>query len=110
MPTSARVKGLRVAPRKVRVVVDTIRGKAVGEAINLLQYTRKAAALPVSKLLKSAVANAEKAGKDVDKLFVTRITVDQGPGMRRFMPRALGRAFRVNKKTSHVQVELDEKA
>lgn len=108
--TSAKLSGLRIAPRKVRIVVDTIRGKSVGEALNILQYTRKSAALPVAKLLKSAIANAEKKGVNVDALFVSTVMVDQGPTMRRFMPRALGRAFRVNKKTSHVQLELDEKA
>lgn len=108
--TSAKLSGLRIAPRKVRIVVDIIRGKRVGEALNILQYTRKAAAEPVAKLLKSAIANAEKAGRNVDGLIVSTITVDQGPTQRRFMPRALGRAFRINKKSSHVQVILDEKA
>ncbi len=110
MATSARLSSLRVAPRKVRVVVDIVRGKPVADAINILQYTRKAAALPLAKLLKSAVANAERAGRDVDRLFVTTITVDKGPVQRRFMPRALGRAFKVEKKTSHIAVVLDEKA
>ena len=108
--TSAKLSGLRIAPRKVRIVVDTIRGKPVGEALNILQYTRKAAALPVAKLLRSALANAEQAGRDVDQLFVASVMVDQGPTQRRFMPRAQGRAFRVNKKTSHVQLQLDVRA
>jgi large subunit ribosomal protein L22 len=109
MDTSAKLSGLRIAPRKVRIVVDIIRGKRVGDALSILQYTRKAAALPVAKLIKSALANAEKAGRNVDSLYVHTITVDQGPTMRRFMPRALGRAFKVNKKSSHIHVVLDEK-
>jgi len=109
MATSAKLSGLRIAPRKVRIVIDTIRGKSVGDALNILTFTRKAAALPVAKLIKSAVANAEQDGVNVDTLFVKTVTVDQGPAQRRFMPRALGRAFKVNKKTSHVQVVLGEK-
>jgi len=107
--STAKLTGLRIAPRKVRIVVDTIRGKPVGEALNILQFTRKAAALPVAKLIRSAVSNAEQAGRDVDALFVSTIMVDQGPAQRRFMPRAQGRAFRINKKTSHIQLQLDER-
>jgi len=103
---SAQLNDLRIAPRKVRIVVDTIRGKPVGEALNILTYTRKSAALPVKKLLESAVANARQQGADVDTLKVGTVTVDQGPTQRRFMPRAMGRAFRINKKTSHVQLTL----
>ena len=80
----------------------------VGEALAMLQYTPQSAAKPLAKLLRSAVANAEQKGGrvDVDALFVKTLTVDQGPKMRRFMPRAMGRAYRVEKKTSHVYVEL----
>lgn len=109
METSAKLSDLRIAPRKVRIVVDTVRGKRAGDALNILTFTRKSAALPVKKLIESALANARQAGRDVDNLWVTHISVDQGPTLRRFMPRAMGRAFRVNKKTSHVQVVLDEK-
>lgn len=109
METTARVKGLRIAERKVRIVIDTVRGKPVGEAINILTFTRKAAALPVKKLIESAVANARKAGRDVDSLYVSAITADRGPKMRRFMPRALGRAFRVEKRTCHLAVLLGDK-
>lgn len=110
METSAKLRGLRIAPRKVRAVVDIVRGKPVGQALNILAFTQKAAALPVAKLIKSAVANAERAGGNVDALTVRTITVDKGPTMRRFMPRAMGRAYRVEKKTSHVVVVLDERA
>ena len=109
METTAKLSGLRIAPRKVRIVVDTVRGKPVGDALNILAYTRKAAAQPVAKLIKSALANAERTGRNVDALVVSTITVDKGPTLRRFMPRALGRAYRIEKKTSHLKVVLDEK-
>ena len=104
----ASLSFLRVAPRKVRLVADHVRGMPVGEALALLRYTPQSAAEPLAKLLRSAVANAEQKGGrvDVDALFVKTLTVDQGPKMRRFMPRAMGRAFRIEKRTSHVYVEL----
>lgn len=104
----ASLRFLRVAPRKVRLVADEVRGRKVGDALAMLKYTPQAAAQPLAKLLRSAVANAEQKGGrvDVDALFVKTLTVDQGPKMRRFMPRAMGRAYRVEKKTSHVYVEL----
>lgn len=104
----AHLRFLRVAPRKVRLVADVVRGMKVGDAIATLKYTPQAAAEHLSKLLRSAVANAEQKGGrvDVDALYVKTLTVDQGPKMRRFMARAMGRAYRVEKKTSHVYVEL----
>jgi large subunit ribosomal protein L22 len=104
----AHLRFLRVAPRKVRLVADAVRGRKVGDALAMLKYTPQAAAEHLSKLLRSAVANAEQKGGrvDVDALYVKTLTVDQGPKMRRFMPRAMGRAYRVEKKTSHVYVEL----
>jgi large subunit ribosomal protein L22 len=104
----ASLKFLRLAPRKVRLVADTVRGLPVGDALAMLKYRPQAAAKPLAKLLRSAVANADnKGGKvDVDALVIKTLTVDQGPKMRRFMPRAMGRAYRVEKKTSHVYVEL----
>jgi large subunit ribosomal protein L22 len=108
----AHLRFLRVAPRKVRLVADTVRGQKVGDALAMLRYTPQAAAEHLSKLLRSAVANAEQKGGrvDVDALYVKTLTVDQGPKMRRFMPRAMGRAYRVEKKTSHVYVELGTRA
>ncbi len=105
---SARLRYLRMAPRKVRLVADHVRGMNVGQALALLRYTPNAAAKPLAKLLRSAVANAEQKGGrvDVDALFVKTLTVDGGPKMRRFMPRAMGRASRIEKRTSHVTVEL----
>jgi large subunit ribosomal protein L22 len=104
----ATLRFLRVAPRKVRLVADELRGRKVGDALAMLKYTSQSAAEPLAKLLRSAVANAEQKGGrvDVDALFVKTLTVDQGPKMRRFMARAMGRAYRVEKKTSHVYVEL----
>jgi large subunit ribosomal protein L22 len=104
----ASLRFLRLAPRKVRLVADTIRGMPVGDALAVLKFRPQAAAKPLAKLIRSAVANADgKGGRvDVDALVVKTLTVDQGPKMRRFMPRAMGRAFRVEKKTSHVYVEL----
>ena len=104
----AHLRFLRVAPRKVRLVADVVRGRKVGDALAMLKYTPQAAAEHLSKLLRSAVANAEQKGGrvDVDALYVKTLTVDQGPKMRRFMPRAMGRAYRVEKKTSHIYVEL----
>jgi large subunit ribosomal protein L22 len=104
----ASLSYLRVAPRKVRLVANELRGLPVGDALAVLKYTSAAAAKPLAKLLRSAVANAEQKGGrvDVDALVVKTLSVDQGPKMRRFMPRAQGRAYRVEKKTSHVYVEL----
>src|SRR6516165_2962220 len=104
----ATLSFLRIAPRKVRVVAENLRGLPVGQALAVLKYTPQAAAKPLAKLLRSAVANAENKGGhvDVDALYVKTLTVDGGPKMRRFMARAMGRAFRVEKRTSHVYVEL----
>lgn len=109
--SSARLRFLRIAPRKVRAVVDIVRGQPVEKALATLRYTPKAAAKPVAKLIRSAIANAEQKSNgtvDIDRLYVKTIMVDQGPTLRRFRPRAQGRATRINKKTSHVTVELGE--
>jgi large subunit ribosomal protein L22 len=105
---TARLGFLRMAPRKVRLVADNVRGMPVGDALAMLKFTPNAAAKPLAKLLRSAVANAETKGGhvDVDRLYVKTLTVDGGPKMRRFMPRAMGRAYRIEKRTSHVYVEL----
>ena len=111
MESNAHLRSLRMAPRKVALVASLVRGKPVGSALNILRYTRRAAAKPVSKLIRSALANATDLSKgevDVDSLYVKSISVDQGPTMRRYMPRAMGRATRINKKSSHVHVVLAE--
>ncbi len=107
LPNEARASGhfVRIAPRKARIVADLIRKKPVAQAIEILAFTNKRGAQVLRKLLDSAVANAKvKNVGDVDRLVVTRITVDQGPAYRRFRPRAMGRASRVNKFTSHIHI------
>ena len=109
----AVLRRFRQSPRKVRVVADLIRGKKVGAALAQLAYVEKRAALPVAKLLRSAVANADQASKgqvDVDQLYVKELQVGQGPSLRRFMPRAMGRAFKVLKKTSHLSIVVGDEA
>ena len=112
MKSEARLRYLRIAPRKVRLVADLVRGKPVGSALAILKFTPKAAAKPMEKLLKSAIANAGDLSKgqvDVDKLFIHTLYVDQATTWRRFMTRAQGRATRINKKTSHVTLVLADR-
>ena len=99
----------RISAFKAREVTREIQGLPAVDALQQLGFIPKKAAPLIAKTLKSAIANAEQKGINIDALFVSTVMVDQGPTMRRFMPRALGRAFRVNKKTSHVHLELDEK-
>lgn len=110
METQAKLRNVRLSPRKARLVVDMVRGKGIQEALNTLQFSPQKTAPVLSKLLKSAVANAEQKGvADVDQLFVKTVMVDQGPVLRRFMPRAQGRATRIRKPTSHITVVLGVK-
>ena len=109
MEARAKLRYARLSPRKTRLVVDMIRGKIVGDALNILRLSQQKPAAIVEELIKSAVANAEQKGvSDLDKLFVKDISVDQGPVLKRFIPRAMGRASRIRKPTSHVTVVLDE--
>jgi large subunit ribosomal protein L22 len=107
----ASAKSIRIAPRKVRMVIDTVRGKSVSQALSILALTRKKAAKPVQKVLRSAVANAaENDGvNDVDELVIDQIMVDEGPTLKRYMPRARGRATPIRKRTSHIRVILRER-
>jgi len=105
----AILKNYRQSPRKVRLVVDVVRGKSVNEALALLQFVEKRAADPVAKVIKSAAANAAQAGKDVSKLKITSVAVDKGTILKRMMPRARGSASRINKRNSHITVVLGEK-
>lgn len=110
MEASAKLKYARMSPQKTRLVVDMVRGKGVQEALNILKFSPQKPANIVAKLVRSAIANAEQKGVgDVDRLYVKTITVDQGPALKRFMPRAQGRATRIRKPTSHILVVLDEK-
>lgn len=108
--TRARAKYIRIAPRKVRLVVDLVRGKAVGEALAILNLTPRGASPVVEKVLRSAVANAQNNhNMDVDRLFVKEAFVDPGPTLKRFHPRAQGRAYSIMKRTSHITVVVAEK-
>ena len=110
MEAKAVARTVRIAPRKVRLVVDLIRGKQVGEAVAILKHTPKAASPVVEKLLNSAMANAEHNYEmDVNTLVVSKVFVDEGPTMKRFRPRAQGRASQINKRTSHITIVLSEK-
>lgn len=109
MEVRAITKFIRLSPRKVRLVVDQIRGKGVEEALNILKFTPKRSALIVSKTLRTAVANAESTQSvDVDQLYVKKANVDEAGMWKRFTPRAQGRATRIRKRLSHVTIVLDE--
>ena len=99
---------VRLAPRKARIIVDLIRGKGVYDALSTLRYTEKRGAAIIEKLIESALSNIESAGTmDVDNLLVSRAWVNEGPTLRRFMPRAQGRATRIRKRTCHIHLELN---
>ena len=110
MEAKAIQRYVRITPRKVRLVVDLIRGRAVNEAFSILKFSKKGAAKPVSKILLSAVSNArEKASRaaerlDEETLFVKTATVDEGPALKRFQPAAMGRATPMKKRTSHITI------
>ncbi len=105
----AVLKDYRQSPRKVRLVVDLVRGMSAEEALNTLKFVDKRAADPVAKVIKSAVANAVETGKQRENLVISRIVVDKGTVLKRFMPRARGSASRINKRNSHITVELKSK-
>jgi large subunit ribosomal protein L22 len=109
MEVTARLRYLQGSPQKVRLVADLIRGKAVQEAVNILDVTNKVAARHIQKCLKSAIANAENREDhvDVDRLYVKEIFVDPGPMLKRIQPAPMGRAFRVLKRQSHITIKLD---
>lgn len=105
---TAKLRNLRIAPRKVRLLVDLIRGMHVADALVQLKFSKKSAAKPVMKLLRSAVANAEhNASIDIDTLVVTEAYVDGGPILYRWMSRAFGRAAKIRKRTSHVTLVVE---
>jgi large subunit ribosomal protein L22 len=111
MEAKAHAKYIRMSPRKIKVVLDVIRGKNASEAMAILKHTPRAAAPVVAKLLKSAMANAENNNKmDVSKLYVAETYANQGPTLKRFQPHAQGRAFRILKRSSHITVVLKERA
>lgn len=112
MESKAKLRFARVSPRKARLVADLVRGRDVDEALELLSFTRKKTAPMIKKLIESAVANAEESARvqdgavDIDALYVKTITVDQGATLRRYRPRAQGRATPIRKPTSHISVVL----
>ncbi len=108
MESHASLKFARVSARKARLVADLVRGRAVPDAIRTLTFLDQKSAPLIRKLVESAIANAEQKSEDVDvdKLVIRVITVDSGPSLRRFRPRAQGRATKVLKKTSHITVQL----
>ena len=109
MQAKAKVTYVRISPRKVKIVLDLIRNKPVDVAAAILKYTPKAACEPVGKLLKSAIANAENNfNMDKSQLYVAEATVAPGPIMKRIRPRAQGRAYRIEKRTSHITLVLGE--
>ena len=103
-------RSTRQSPYKMRLVIDQIRGKDVNEALALLKFSKKHAALQIAKVLNSAVANAEQAARqagdsvDVDELYITHAIVNEGPKLKRFMPAAQGRATPIHKRTSHIEI------
>ena len=110
MQAKAVARTVRIAPRKARLVVDLIRGKQVGEAVAILNYTPKAASPIIEKVLKSAMANAEhNYDMDVNTLVVSEAYANEGPTLKRFRPRAMGRASAINKRTSHITIVVSEK-
>lgn len=109
MEVSAKLKGARISPQKVRLVADQIRGLPVEEALNLLAFSSKKAAQIVKKVLESAIANAENnEGADIDELKISTIYVDEGVTMKRIRPRAKGRADRILKRSCHITVKVAE--
>ena len=115
MEAKAIARHIRMSPRKVRLVVDQIRGRSVNEAYAILQFSKKAASEPVGKTLRSAVANAQYRAQDdgevldVDELMVSRAFVDEGATLRRWRARAMGRASPIRKRTSHITVVVDKR-
>jgi large subunit ribosomal protein L22 len=110
MEAKASARYVRVSPRKARLVVDLIRGKSVPDAQAILRFTPRAAAEVVEKVLNSAAANAERnLHIPSDSMFVATTYVDEGPTIKRIRPRAQGRAFRINKRTSHITVVLKQR-
>ena len=109
MEITAKIRMIRISPRKVRIVGDVIKKKNVNEAMGLLMYMPQKASFILKKLLDSALANAkQKKYVDIDNLYVKNVLVDGGPMLKRFLPRAMGRATKIRKRMSHITLILDE--
>ena len=108
MSAKAQARYVRISPRKIRLIIDEVRGKKVEEALNILSFMQKKGARILKKLIESAVANAqENSDLDVDELRVAKIYADEGPTLKRWRARALGRATMIRKRTSHITVILE---
>lgn len=109
MKVLARFKKARSSAQKLRLVANSIRGKKVDQAINILNFSKKKASLLIKKVLESAISNAENNnGLDIDALKISEILIDQGPTMKRMMPRAKGKADQILKRTSHIKIVLSD--
>jgi large subunit ribosomal protein L22 len=108
----AEARYMRVSPQKARLVVDMIRGRQAGDAINILSATKKRIAFSIEKILRSAIANAESTSQDVDvdRLIVSEAYVNEGPRQKRIRPAPMGRAYRYQRRTSHIVVKVGESA
>ena len=111
MEATAHSKFIRGSAQKARLVIDQIRGKNCGEALDILRFSRKAAAREIEKTLRSAIANAENREEsvDVDKLYVRSAVVNEGPRLKRIRPAPMGRAYRYQRRMSHIYVQVEEK-
>ena len=110
MEARATARYVRVSPRKARIVIDLVRGKSVTDAEAIIKFTDRAAAEIVGKVVHSAAANAEKNLRvKPETLFVSQAFVDEGPTLKRIRPRAMGRAFRINKRTSHITIVVKQR-
>ena len=101
-------RGARISPKKVRPVLDLIRGKVAGEALTILDLSQRRGAVFIREALKAAIANADQAEADVRRLYVSHVAVDSGPTIKRFQPKDRGRAHPILKRTSHITVAVDE--
>ena len=109
MEARAVAKNIRISPQKARLVADLVRGKPVDEALNTLSFMPKKAARIIKKVLESALANADQnMNLDVDSLYIKKICVDKGPMFKRWRPRAMGRAYGIKHRLSHITIILDE--
>ncbi|MDD5544067.1 MAG: 50S ribosomal protein L22 [Acidobacteriia bacterium] len=111
MEAKATVRFVRISPQKVRLVVDLIRGKQVGRAIDILRFTKKRGAKHVEKVLRSAIANAQQREEsvDVDELYVKKTYVNEGPRLKRIRPAPMGRAYRYQRRLAHITVEIADR-
>jgi len=108
MAWNAKHRFARIAPRKVRLIADMVRGRDVQDALNILKFTHNRAAGMISKVLTSAIASANEAEANMDVLYIQELRVDEGPTMKRFRPKDRGRAHNIFKRTSHIIVAVDE--